>query len=78
MLILSNYIIILGGLIQISQKSFIFHLTMIRRIIFFCGLCKKAEQSPLFQVYLSLYADTTIYSDSLITDIGNETRVFKL
>ncbi len=44
----------------------------------FTYLARAATKSPLFRVYLSLYADTTALSDSIVTEIGQETRLFKL
>lgn len=44
----------------------------------FINLTTKAMHSPLFRVYLALYADTTAYSDSMVTEISIETRLLKL
>ena len=43
----------------------------------FDRIMEKAKKHPLLQVYLSLYADTLPYSDTLITEIGLEGRILK-
>lgn len=40
-------------------------------------LLNKAIKHPLLKIYLSLYADTLAYSDTLITDISIEARLLK-
>ncbi|HAW59558.1 MAG TPA: hypothetical protein DCX03_11220 [Bacteroidales bacterium] len=41
-------------------------------------LIEKANHHPILKVYFSLYADATVYSDSLVSDIGMETRLVKI
>jgi hypothetical protein len=43
----------------------------------FSRLIQKAKGHSLLQVYLSLYADTLAYSDTLVTDVSLETRLIK-
>jgi len=45
---------------------------------FISRIYAKAEKYPILKVYLSLYADSTAYSDSLLSDISYETRMMKI
>ena len=45
--------------------------------IFTCYLT-KAHQYPTLEAYLSLYADSTTYNDTLSSDLGYETRLIKI
>ena len=43
----------------------------------FIRVLQKADATPQLAVYLSLYADTLSYSDTLVTDLSLETRLLK-